>query len=119
MRFGTDPDQVADVYWYFCEPDAPDLGISTCFASRNWNRGEVWPDKGEVQFAKRAHRNDALDKPPTGFGDPAGDPEVWRRGFQGTVPPVFPRNGFGTLMACGGLLDEPGKPTIGFVGQSG
>jgi hypothetical protein len=101
MRFGTDAGQVAQVQWYFCQPGALPLGIPTCFCSRNVRPGDIDPDVGEVQFAPRLNTPGVGLAPSDGQGPPFGDPDVWRRGYQGTVPPLFPRNPYGVILNCG------------------
>lgn len=53
-----------------------------------------------------------------GTSPPCGDPAVWANGYPGTIPPNYPRNGFGLSACCGGLLDLPGHPALGLLGQA-
>lgn len=113
MQFGTDPGQIYKVRWYFCEPTALDLGFPTPFTSRDWDQWEVWPDIGEVQYAPRHYDNFVMPVPVAGTGKPCGDPEVWAKGYQGHIPPDFPRNMFGVAACCGGFIAPLGEPTFG------
>lgn len=119
MRFGPGPDDTAPIAWYWTKADAKHLEMSTCFASRRWDLGSVWPERGEVQEVGYKHRDGDFGPPVTGQGEPVGSEELWKYGSPTPIAPVHPRNAFGGLMAAGGLLAEPGNPTIGWQAQGG
>ena len=106
MRFGTDPDQVAIVQWYFCKPGALPLGFPTPFVSRRHDFHEIWPEIGEVQFARRVRTPHVGLSPAPGTHAPCGDPHVWASGYPGRVPPDYPRNAFGLSLCCAGPMGE-------------
>jgi hypothetical protein len=123
MVFGTDPEQRARIHWQFCQPGALPLGFPSPFGSHYFQEyRELLGPLGEVQGT---YKNDygPTVAPPIGVAvapgtSPAcGDPGVWKNGYPGKVPHCFSRNGFGLLNCCGGLLDDPGSPTLGLVPQ--
>jgi hypothetical protein len=117
MQIGTDPTQQAPVTWQWCQPGALDLPYATPFRSRDWNRWETWPELGEVQYATRDYLIPQESSQQPGTAGPCGSADVWENGYQGTIPPDFPLNGFGDAACCGGLLDYPGRPTFGWQAQ--
>lgn len=117
MRFGTDPAQTAKIQWVWCQDDALDLGRSSPFVSRDWDQWEVWPDLGEVQGATRSYTSVETVSSQDGEGQPCGSGDVWFNGFPGTVPPDFPRNGFGVAACCGGIIAPLGQPTFGLAAR--
>lgn len=115
MQIGSDPTQQTEVTWQWCQPGALDLSYSTPFRSRDWDRWTVWPELGEVQFANRNYLIEQATSVSPGTASPCGDPAVWQGGYEGTIPDTFPLNGFGLAACCGGLLDYPGRPTMGWA----
>jgi hypothetical protein len=115
MRFGTDPNQVAEIQWYFCQPGALPLGFSTPFVSRDFDAHEIWPEIGEVQFARRRNTPRVGLSPAPGIHAPCGDPAVWARGYQGHVPPNYPRNAFGVMLCCAAPLGTAPVGVLGYI----
>ena len=114
MRFGTDPSQVAVIQWLFAREGAQPLGFSTPFVVRNMH--EVWPPVGMVQFSPQLntplHLGESLLP---GTAEPCGDPAVWANGYQGTVPPNYPRNVFGEALCCGGTMGPARIGVLGYI----
>lgn len=107
------------VQWRECQPGALPLGFPTPFCSHRVHEyRELLGPLGEI--ADTAVNTPLVGPSPApGTGHVCGDPAVWARGYGGPIPPEFPRNGFGLLACCGGLLDEPGHPALGLRGQPG
>ena len=106
MRFGTDPNQVVQVTWSYCQPGAKTLDIFTPFRSREGIKHDIWPLIGEVQFAPRVNLPQDTISPASGQNEPCGDPDVWTKGYQGTIPPNYPLDAYGFPVCCG-LLGAP------------
>lgn len=104
MRFGTDDSQVALVQWQFCQPGALPLGFPTPFVSRDHDSWEIWPEVGEVQFARRLNTPTVGLSKANGLAQPCGDPAVWANGYPGHVPPNYPRSVFGLTLCCGSTM---------------
>lgn len=104
MRFGTDPNQVAVVQWQFCQPGAKPLGFPTPFISRRRDSDYIYPDIGEVMFSPTLNTPTIPTSLAPGTAEPCGDPAVWANGYQGHVPPNYPRNVFGLAMCCGAFM---------------
>ena len=115
MQIGSDPTQQVAITWQWCQPGALDLPVTTPFRSRNFDWFEQWPFLGEVQYAPRNYLIPQRVSQQPGTSGPCGSQEVWLDGYPGTVPPDFPLNGFGDAACCGGLLDYPGNPTMGWM----
>lgn len=115
MRFGTDESQVAVVQWQFCQPGALPLGFPTPFVSRDHDAHELWPDIGEVQFAQRVNTPTVGLSPASGQGQPCGDPAVWAAGYQGRIPPNYPRNLYGLTICCGSPMGTPEIGVLAYV----
>ena len=118
MRFGTDLSQTSKVHWRFCQPGAEILGFPTPFVSRDHDAWETWPPLGEVQGAPRINDRPPQESFAPGTAPPCGSRKVWANGWDGTVPPLFPRNMFGLSACCGGLIDLPGHPVFGMTPQA-
>ncbi len=118
MSFGENSSRADLIRWYWADDNAKDLGFPTPFVSRNWDQWEIWPDVGEQQYAARpwVDGNFPIDVP--GVREPCGDRDIWSRGTIGTPKPIYPRNMFGLMACCGGLIALPGQPTFGFQPQS-
>jgi hypothetical protein len=115
MCFGTDYTQQVPIQWYWTQPGALALGFATPFISRLYSYWENWPGLGEVQGAQRPVWSGLLPQAPAGTGQPCGDPAVWAGGWQGTIPPNYPRTDFGFLPCCGGY---GGPAPLGLLGYS-
>jgi hypothetical protein len=115
MRFGSDQSQSSAVKWYWADAGAADLGIATPFCSRNYTQHGIWPDLGEVEDAPRPWRDGSFPIVVPGTSGPCGSREVWREGYDGTIPPAFPRNDLGLLPCCNTLASLLGNPTFGLL----
>jgi hypothetical protein len=111
MRFGSDPNQIALIQWYWADEDAPWLLIPTAFVSRNYCE-RPWPDVGEVDDGYRPWRDGSFPVDVTGANPPCGDPAVWRNGYQGTIPPIYHRNAYGLSLCCAGPM---GQASLGIL----
>lgn len=118
MRFGSDPSQSALIRWVWAREGAQDLGIPSVFTSRNWDQWTNWPPLGEINDEERRYNSDEVFSSQPGTRGPCGSPTVWVNGWEGTIPPQFPRNMFGVALCCGGLLAPWGAPTLGLIPQA-
>lgn len=118
-RFGSDQSQASRIVWYWSQPGARDLGIPTPFCSRNYTAHGVYPELGEVEFAPRPWRDGSFGIAVSGLNGPCGSRGVWQFGYQGTIPPDFPRNNLGLLPCCDVLGASLGRPTIGWMVDPG
>lgn len=115
MRFGTDPNQVAVVQWSVCQPGALPLGFATPFVSRDHDRHEIWPEIGEVQYARRRNTASVGPSPSPGTHAPCGDPAVWAGGYPGHVPAAYARNAFGVMLCCAAQMGVAPLGVLGYV----
>lgn len=118
-RFFRDSELQANIVWYPCLPDAPDLGIASPFLSRDWEVTEdAWgipddPGPGEVGGAPRVFNRKQPIPAATG-AHRCGTDEEWRKGalYNPDRPPVLYRpDGLPTCCAPGrGLLWFGARP---------
>ena len=118
VHFGTDPTQRSRIRWVWCRDGAEDLGVVSTFTSRSWCQHTTWPSVGEIYYTTDYHVSQTRMSSRPGTARPCGDPAVWLVGYQGTIPPRFPRNMFGVALCCGGLVGPWGRPAIGLLPQA-
>lgn len=119
MVFGDNSSRADLIRWYWADPKAKNFPYPTPFVSRNWDQWEIWPDIGEMEWAARVRVDGDFPIPVAGQGPPCGDPDIWRGRLLGTPHPIYPRNMFGLMACCGGLIAPLGQPTFGLQVQIG
>ncbi len=113
--FGSDLTQYVEIQWEFCQEGALPLGFPCPFVSRRFDLHEIWPEIGEIQFAQRPVTRPYPTSRLPGTGGICGDPEVWRRGYQGTIPPNYPLNVYGESLCCGGPMGAAQLGALGYI----
>jgi pimeloyl-ACP methyl ester carboxylesterase len=102
MRFYRDDPRTVLVHWYFCEPGAQALPVSTVFSSHQWDEehaGYSQETLGEVWGAPRTIRDGSRIGNALGVNY-CGSPDQWLRGQPLPPVPEIAVNAWDTPLCC-------------------